>query len=81
MVREHCLDLDASSRAEADVDSKWTYILWPPLTFANLDPAGTCVRNSPLREALGALGIWELESPEEQVREHIQEQLDEQPGP
>ena len=78
VVREHCLDLEASSRASADVDSKWTYILCPPLTFANLDPDGTCVRNSPLREGLEVIGIWDLPSPEEQVREHLQEQLDEQ---
>lgn len=77
VVREHCADVDRSLAAERPVvESKWTYVVFPPLIFANLDPAGTCVRNSPLREALAELGVWELPSPEEQVDRHIQEQLE-----
>lgn len=75
VVREHCLDLESSTAAQAiDLDSGWTYILWPPMTFANLDPSGRCVRNAPLREALSKTGIWRLPSPEEQVVEHLREQ-------
>jgi hypothetical protein len=75
VVREHCLDVESSVAAQrVDVDNKWTYILWPPLTLANLDPSGTCVRSAPLREALGAIGVWKLDSPEEQVRVHLEKQ-------
>lgn len=76
VVREHCLDLEASSvETGADIDEKWTYILWPPLALSNLDPAGGCVRNSPLREGLNAVGIWPLPSAEAQVREHVEQQI------
>jgi hypothetical protein len=76
VVREHCLDVDESERSgKVDVDNHWTYIIWPPFTFAGLDPAGRCVRNLPFREGLHQLGIWELPSPERQVRDHLQGQL------
>lgn len=71
VVREHCVVDSGAPR----VESKWTYILFPPLFFANQDPPGTCVRNSPLREGLAAAGIWELPSPERQVADHIVSQL------
>jgi hypothetical protein len=57
------------------VDKHWTYILWPPFTFASDDPPGRCVRNSPIRQGLDAVGVWKLPSPEEQVREHVAAQL------
>ena len=76
IVREHCADLDRTlATGRPTVESKWTYVIFPPLAFANLDPAGACVRNAPLLEALSALGIWELPSPQEQVAEHIRDQL------
>ena len=75
VVREHCLELETSTATQPDLDSKWTYVLWPPSFLANLDPPGTCVRNSPLHEGLSELGVWELPPPGEQVREHIVEQL------
>jgi hypothetical protein len=76
VVWEHCADIPSSFRGgSVDIDSSWTYIMWPPLPFANFDPPGTCVRNSPLREGLAAVGIWELETPEQQVRTHIERQL------
>jgi hypothetical protein len=75
VVREHCLDLESSSGATVDIDSGWTYVLLPPLMFANVDPAGGCVRNSPLREALAGVGVWDLPSAREQVRRHVVEQL------
>lgn len=77
VVREYCLDEQASRATNSvQVDSGWTYVLWPPLIFANADPTGTCVRNSPLRQGLDAVGVWSLPSPEEQVRGHIEDQLD-----
>jgi hypothetical protein len=76
VVREYCLDVPASRATNSvQVESSWTIILWPPLFFANSDPPGRCVRNAPLREALSALGVWTLPSPEEQVRGHIENQL------
>jgi hypothetical protein len=78
VVQEHCVDLDQLRQGDREVDSRWTYILWPPLPFSAVDPAGGCVRNTPLREGLAELGIWELDSPEAQVREHIRKQLEEE---
>lgn len=76
IVREHCLDVETSQAiGGVNVDTKWTYILWPPLPFASLDPPGRCVRNQPGREALDYVGVWELGEPEEQVREHAEEQV------
>jgi hypothetical protein len=76
VVREHCLDVRASqATGTVQVDSHWTYIVWPPLYFAALDPAGRCVRNTVLHEALSYLGILKLPSPTEQVRRHIASQL------
>lgn len=76
VVKEHCLDTELSrSTNSVQVNSSWTYILWPPLIFANADPSGTCVRNSPLREGLNSMGVWALPSPEEQVHDHIEDQL------
>jgi hypothetical protein len=75
VVREHCLDVDSSLAAQrVDLDSKWTYVLWPPMPLANLDPSGTCVRNSPLREAMAKAGVWKLDSPDAQVRTHLEKQ-------
>src|SRR5215207_8588708 len=72
VVREHCLDVEASQQSGmVNIDSHWTYILWPPLMFAANDPPGRCVRNNPTRVALDELGIWSLPSPEAQVRRHI----------
>jgi hypothetical protein len=79
VVKEHCADLEQARAGVRDVDSGWTYILWPPLTLANLDPSGGCVRNSPLREGLAAIGLWELPSADEQVERHIREQLRDAP--
>lgn len=80
VVKQHCLDVESSIQAEsADVDSSWTYILWPPLFFANADPMDkVCVRNSPVREALGASGVWELGTPEEQLRLRVEDVLEAQ---
>ena len=76
LVREHCLDIDESERSQrVEVDSHWTYILWPPLMFAGLDPPGRCVRNTPAREGLHQVGIWKLASAEDQVRDHVEDQL------
>lgn len=76
VVREYCLDEEASRATNSvQVNSSWTYIVWPPLMLGNADPSGTCVRNSPLREGLHSVGVWTLPRPEEQVRDHIEEQL------
>jgi len=76
VVHEYCFDESASRATNSvQVESSWTYILWPPLFLANTDPEGRCVRNSPLREGLGAVGIWMLPSPEQQVKDHLESQL------
>lgn len=56
VVKEHCLGSEPTN--PEDVESGWTYILWPPLIFTAVDPPGRCVRNTIGREALGAVGIW-----------------------
>ncbi len=76
VVREYCLGKARSAATRSvQVNSGWTYIVWPPLLFANLDPPGRCGRNSPLRQGLSAAGIRGLPSPEEQARGHIESQL------
>jgi hypothetical protein len=76
IVREYCLDVPASRATNSvQVESSWTYVMWPPLIFSSADPPGRCVRNTPLHEGLSAIGIWKLPSPEQQVREHVAEQL------
>jgi len=76
IVREYCLDVPASRATNSvQVESSWTYVMWPPLIFSSADPGGRCVRNTPLHEGLSALGIWKLPTPEQQVREHIAEQI------
>ena len=72
LVRENCAR--AGKPAAAGTEGRWTWVLWPPLTLANLDPPGRCVRNAPLREALDAARLWELPSPAAQVREHTRDQ-------
>lgn len=74
VVKEHCLAGNAQDIQ--DVESGWTYILWPPLVFTALDPAGRCVRNTIAREALGKAGIWPLGSPAEQVKSHLRRQAE-----
>jgi hypothetical protein len=77
VVREHCADDLQSIVAtqEVQIDSKWTFIMWPPLYFAPLDPAGRCVRNSLAREFADTIGVWKLPDAKEQVRQHVFEQL------
>ena len=76
VVREYCLNVPASQAAQAVVvDKHWTYILWPPLVLSGNDPPGRCVRNTPIRQALDAIGVWKLPTPEEQVRRHVVAQL------
>lgn len=76
VTREHCLDLGASQTAGAvRIDSKWTFVAWPPPPVSWLDPGGRCVRNSVLRQGLDLVGVWKLPTPLDQVRDHVQEQL------
>ncbi len=65
LIKEHCLKERPSGALT--VHSRWT--LRVPF-YAAIDGEG-CVRNSPLREGVAALGIWRLGTPEEQVEESI----------
>src|SRR5438105_887754 len=72
VVHEHCLDaVPSRALGRPDIESHWTSVLWPPLAFSARDPAGMCVRTSPLHEALTAIGIARLPSPQAQVRRHV----------
>lgn len=75
VVREHCIDSEASNATGAvQVDSRWTYVVWPPLIFAGADPpGGRCVRNQPGTAALQYLGVRDLGGPNEQVRKSLRE--------
>lgn len=78
VTREHCLDAAASeSTRQILVHSKWTPIVWPPPPVVSADPRGLCVRNSLIREGLHQIGIWKLQTPEEQVRDHLRDQVQE----
>lgn len=72
IVHEHCLAKNAQSIR--DVESGWTYVMWPPLVLAHVDPPGRCVRNSVGREVLSLVGIWPLGTPSEQVEAHLRSQ-------
>lgn len=74
IVKEHCLASNAENIHQ--VESSWTYIIWPPLIFTALDPPGRCVRNTIAREALGKAGIWPLGTPSEQVDAHLRSQAE-----
>ena len=76
IVKEHCLASNAENIQQ--VESGWTYILWPPLIFTALDPPGRCVRNTIAREALGKVGIWPLGTPSEQVEAHLKSQAEQE---
>jgi hypothetical protein len=70
-VREHCFDWVAGARTHsAVVESQWTMRTSPPSVLAaqdGIDGAKVCVRNTPLREGLAAVGVWDLGSPEDQL--------------
>lgn len=76
VVKEHCLASEPTSLQ--DVESGWTYILWPPLIFTAIDPPGRCVRNTIARELLGTVGIWPLGTPAEQVDAHLRSQAEQE---
>lgn len=74
IVREHCIDAEASNRTgELQLDSRWTYVLWPPLVLAADDPSPRCVRNHPGTAALGYLGV--RDRPKPQLRKHLTKHL------
>jgi len=55
------------------IESKWEFN-WIGGGFPNPAPdTEDCVRNTPTREALSALGIWKLGSPEHQVAANVLE--------
>jgi len=52
------------------IDDHWGFYLSNGIPNPAPDGEG-CIRNTPAREALSALGIWKLGSPEEQIIEHL----------
>jgi len=70
VAREHCLVREGNGASSVHVESSWDF----DLDFGNLsDPAPdtpNCVRNTPLREGLSVVGIWDLGPPEDQLAEH-----------
>jgi hypothetical protein len=52
------------------IDAHWGFYLSSGLPNPAPDSEG-CIRNTPTREALSALGIWKLGSPEEQIVDHL----------
>lgn len=71
VVNQHCVEL-ADDRSSIRVDSGWTFYLTEG--FPNPAPdRDACIRNTPTREALSALGIWKLESPEKQIASKLAE--------
>ena len=67
VVREHCAA--NVERAGVELESRWTFVGWPLLLPATVDYSDRCIRNSPAREAAGALGI--AASAEDQVRHKL----------
>jgi hypothetical protein len=70
VAREHCLVQEGKGAFSLHVESSWDF----DLDLGNLsNPAPdtpNCVRNTPLREGLSAVGVWELGSAEDQLAEH-----------
>ena len=69
VAREHCLVQEGKGAPSLHIESSWDF----DLDLGNLsNPAPdtpNCVRNTPLREGLSAVGVWELGSPEQQLAE------------
>jgi len=71
VVHSYCL-VDRSA-THPRIESKWEFN-WIGGGFPNPAPdTEYCVRNTPTREALSALGIWKLGSPEHQVAANVLE--------
>lgn len=62
VVREHCLT-GSGPNDPLEVETRWRLAI--PVLGA-IDDA-ECVRNTPFREGLGAIGIWELDDPRRQI--------------
>ena len=74
VVHEHCVPESGSDASgNLDVSSSWKFTLDFPLPASD-DKA--CVRNTPTREALSAIGIWSLGSPAEQLGEATGQSLE-----
>ena len=77
VVNTHCL-VDSNIN-HPRIESGWKFN-WIGGGFPNPAPDGVegpegdaCVRNTPTREALSALGIWKLGSPEHQIATNVLE--------
>jgi hypothetical protein len=71
VVNTHCVE--GTDVRDARVESGWQFN-WIGGGFPNPAPdTEGCVRNTPTREALSALGIWDLGSPENQVARNVLE--------
>jgi hypothetical protein len=66
VVRQHCLE-GGGFRADVQIDSTWKVVL----DTVPQDDVELCVRNSPSRELLNAVGIWDLPDPETQVKDAL----------
>lgn len=67
IVHSICLTGDPGS---PHVESNWGFYLTEGFPNPAPDDA-RCVRNTPDREALSALGIWPLGTPESQLANHL----------
>ena len=71
VVHSHCLVKPQLPSPE--VKSSWGFN-WFGGGFPNPAPDGEgCIRNTPTREALSAIGIWPLGSPEHQIAKNLLE--------
>jgi hypothetical protein len=60
----------SGTRSHPRVESHWGLYLTNGIPNPAPDDA-TCLRKAPTREALSALGIWKLGSPESQLADHL----------
>src|SRR5687768_16641234 len=71
--KAHCIEGEPASVESIDVESGWQ---WTGLRLFPWTDSDTCVYNTPTREALSALGIWPLDSPEDQVEDHVRSRIE-----
>lgn len=71
-AREHCVS-SGQQPGTLQIDSGWTFGV-PPFIFEDtLEEEQACIRNSPGREILSAVGIWPLGTPEEQFEDKLKD--------
>lgn len=76
VVKTHCAQ-QVGAGTMPEIQSSWhlTLAIIPAPDGLQSNDTEFCVRNTPTRELLGAIGVWPLGSPQEQVGAAIQSRI------